>query len=137
MPVMFSIQPFIDGTKTAILTVSVPADRYIDLADTIHKIWRSVHDLKHGDQVQAVSHFGRHFTRVGTTMTIRSLETNSQINMLVTSITFVEVVQLTDQDITDLGYASRQDWINDWGDVLQKRHAWFARLIPASQDKPQ
>ncbi len=127
MPVMLSIQPLIDGRKTATLTVSVASDRY---QRDQNGLWYLVHDLQHGDGVQAVSHFGRHFTRVGTVTTIRSLETNTKIDMLITEIIFVEVARLTDQDIADLGYATRQDWALDWGDVVKKRHGWFVRLIP-------
>lgn len=137
MPVAFSVQGFLDGSKTAMLTVSVPADRYIDLADTIQHLWRPVHDLKHGDSVQAVSHFGRHFTRVGTITTIRSLETHSEVKMLITAIHFVEVAKLTDQDIADLGYSTRAAWELDWGNVLEKRTGWFVRLIPADPHSPQ
>ena len=133
MPVTFSIESFLDGSKTAMLTVSVPADRYqLDPNDQ----WLPVHNLKHGDQVQAVNHFGRHFSRVGEVTPIRSLKTNSQIAMMITAITFVSVAQLDDQTISSLGYKTREDWLNEWGDPLHQRHAWLIQVIPASDALP-
>jgi len=131
---MFSIQGFVDGTKTAMLTVSVSADRYLLKAEGE---WRPVHDLRHGDAVLAVSHFGRHFSRVGTNTNLRSLETNASVDMLITEIIFVEVTRLTEQEIHDLGYKTRTEWELDWGSVLEQRTAWLIKVLAIDQKQVQ
>jgi hypothetical protein len=134
MPVILSIQGFLDGSKSAMLTVSVPQDRYQTDPDGP---WQPVSQLTHGDNVHAVNHFGRQFSRVGTVTSIRSLETKAAVERLITSITLVEVARITPQDITDLGYKTQQDWLNDWGMALEKRWAWLIRLLPVSATTPQ
>ncbi len=50
-------------------------------------------------------------------------------------IRLVECARLTDREIGELGYNTRAAYLEEWGQTLSKRRAWFMRVIPVSQDE--
>ncbi len=123
---------FLDSkSKTAMLTVATLADHY-RVAETWYNLqgWRS---WQHGKQVDEIRHFGEYVTGRGDVLTVCPIESDDVVcRVQVTEIYMVDCARLSDAEIRELGYASRQEYTDQW----DAPRGWFMRVILAPDSPP-
>ncbi len=116
-------------TKTAMLTVATGADYYRVGADwqTLQR-WRY---WQHGKHVNEVNHYGEFTTSQGDILAVCPLESDLIVcQVQVTEIRMVDCHNLTDTEISELGYRDREDYRLHWGDLNEDApHGWFMRVM--------
>jgi hypothetical protein len=123
---------FLDGRKTALMTLAAPEDRYKRTDDSP---WRSMEACDINTSVHTVNHAGKYTTTLDGLATITSLKTGSVIYLRVIEIKLVKCADLSDSDIKDLGFESYAEYDDEWGDVFSERKMWFIRVIPTALDQ--
>jgi hypothetical protein len=97
--------------------------------------WRLRDDgFAHGRPVTAVRCVVQHsIIEEGRTIPLRSLLTREVIQVQVTGIRMVECNDLGDQEVLDLGYATREDFWHDAGWLMAGQCGWFLTATLASR----
>ncbi len=116
-------------TKTAMLTIATWADFF-----RVDAQWHALHQWrlwKHGKAVNEVSHFGEYTTRLGDILAVCPLESDEIVcRVQVTEIRMVDCDRLTDQELAELGYASREEYHSQWRDMAEdSARGWFLRVM--------
>ncbi len=110
--------------KAALLTSATKQDRY-----RIGSVWYPLSTWQHGKQVDEVNHFGRHSTAIGDIINVKSIEGESVAQVKVLAIEMAEPERLADDDFQALGYASREEYMADWGSLFGQK-TWLLRIKP-------
>jgi hypothetical protein len=123
---------FLDGRKTALLMPALSVDRYQEVPGGP---WRLRDDgFAHGRPVSAVRHaFRGYVSEEGALIPLRSLTTREVIQIQVTGIRMVEVDDLSDQEIRDLGYPTRDAFWKETGWLMAGQIGWFVSATLASR----
>lgn len=116
-------------SKTAMLTVATWADFF-----RIDEQWHALHQWrlwKHGRVVNEVSHLGEYTTRLGDILAVCPLESDDIVcRVQVTEIRMVDCDRLTDQELAELGYASREEYHRQWHEMTEdSSRGWFMRVM--------
>ncbi len=131
----------LDGSKTALLIPAIPSDHYRTSAIGLwpDDDWRARDDgFVHGRMVHTVNHYGHpadashYVTATGGFVSIRALPSRERIQAQVAEIRMVECARLSDDEMRELGYPDRAAYMADAGRTMQRRKAWFVRIIPLS-----
>lgn len=118
----------IDGTKTAILIIATAADRY---QESESSEWQPLADeTGYVPSVWKVEHFQHGTTTLGEVFPVRSLATQSVIQLQAAKIELIEAAKLTDEHLRQLGYTSRSTFEVEYGRFLGKARVWFIPVIP-------
>jgi hypothetical protein len=130
----FHAERFLDGRKTALLLPAIPRDRYQAVDGSP---WQARDDgFEHHHPVHSIHQAGRHVLTEGEVLSLRSLETGDCLSLRVLEIHSVECARLSDQDLADLGYPSRDRYDAEWGRLIQHRRAWLLRVTLVSPAEP-
>ena len=131
----------LDGSKTALLIPAIPSDHYRTSAIRLWPDgdWRARDaGFVHGRMVHTISHYGPYesktgyVTATGGFVSIRALPSRERIQVQVTEIRMVECARLSEAEMRELGYPDREAYMADAGRTMQRRKAWFVRIIPLS-----
>lgn len=121
-------------TKTAMLTVATWADIY-RIGEQWHQLqqWRT---WEHGKSVNEVSHLGEYTTMQGDELVVTPLQSDFIIcQVQVTEIRMVDCRLLTDAEIRELGYATREEYDAQWDDMTEDSpKGWFMRIMLLPHD---
>ncbi len=118
----------IDGSKTAILIIATAADRYME---TEASAWQPLADDTGAiPSVWKVEHFRHDTTTRGEVFPVRSLATQSVIQLQATNIELVEAARLTDDHLRQLGYTSHRAFDVEYGYFLDEARVWFIPIVP-------
>jgi hypothetical protein len=123
---------FLDGRKSALLLPALSVDQYQEAPGGP---WRLRDDgFAHGRPVSAVRCVVQHsLIEEGRSIPLRSLLTREVIQVQVTGIRMVECNDLGDQEVLDLGYATREDFWHDAGWLMAGQCGWFLTATLASR----
>lgn len=116
-------------SKTAMMTVATWADLFRVEEDWHHlRRWR---DWRHGRQVKEVSHFGEYTTMQGDILAVCPVESDDVVcEVQVTEIRMVNLDRLSDEEIRELGYATRDEYQAMWEETAADAdRAWFMRFL--------
>lgn len=136
----------LDGSKTALLMPAIPSDHYRDSPIGLwpDDEWHARDDsFVHGRMVHTVSHYGPYESETGYVtatsgfISIRALPSHERIQAQVTEIRMVECARLSETEMRELGYPDRAAYMADAGRTMQRRKAWFIRIIPLSSAAAQ
>jgi hypothetical protein len=121
-------------TKTAMLTVATWADVY-RIGGEWHRLlrWR---DWQHGRQVHEVSHLGEYTTGQGDVLAVCPVARDEVVcQVQVVEIRMVDCDRLTDEEIRDLGYATRQQYHAQWiEDTDSSPKGWYMSIMLVPED---
>jgi hypothetical protein len=92
--------------------------------------WLPLDALPVGNQAAVVSHYGKHTSKTGGLMTIRSLATNRTYTFEITAIRLVRANDLTVDELAALGHDDRSSFDLEFGDTLGNRRCWLLYLTP-------
>jgi hypothetical protein len=129
-----------DARRTGFLAAGTRADRYRTTPDSS---WQGIYDgWEEGKHVESVSHFGRHQTDRGDILILESLKGEVLAQVQVVDIIMVQNEALSDEHLQALGYASRQEYDQDYGRLIMSGKAWFFKVEHVSpqqiiDQKPQ
>jgi hypothetical protein len=123
---------FLDGRKTALLLPALSVDSYQEVPGGP---WRLRDDgFEHGRPGSAVRHaFHGYVSEEGALIPLRSLRTREVIQIQVTGIHMVECNDLSDQELHDLGYATRDAFWQESGWLMAGQIGWFLSATLASR----
>jgi hypothetical protein len=101
--------------------------------------WHRLHRWRlwqHGKLVNEVSHFGEYTTMQGDILAVCPLERDEVVcQVQVTEIRMVDCENLSDQELYELGYTSREEYASQWGDMNEdSSKGWFMRVMLVSED---
>jgi hypothetical protein len=125
--VMFDVEKLLTGKRCAVLGPATTGDRCRPTPDDQ---WVSINNHPVGSQAAVVSHYGRHTSKVGGLMTIRSLATNRVYTFQIVEIRLVRASELTADELAALGHDDRDSFDEEWGESLEDRRCWLQYLIP-------
>jgi len=116
-------------SKTAMLTMATWADFF-----RVDEQWHALHRWrlwKHGKTVNEVSHFGEYTTCLGDVLAVCPLESDNIVcRVQVTEIRMVDCDRLTDQELAELGYTTREEYNSQWRDMAEgSARGWFMRVM--------
>lgn len=122
--------------KTAMLTPATGSDRY-----RIGAAWHTVDQgtWVHETHVDEVTHFGRHSTAPGDVLIVKRIDETVIAHVQVLDILMANTSELAAPDLAELGYASRSEFDQDWGEVVAGR-VWLlhiAHLTPRAHANQQ
>jgi hypothetical protein len=123
-------------TKTAMMTVATWADYYRIGEDWYNlQHWRQ---WQHGKRVNEVSHLGEYTTMQGDVLVVCPVESEDVVcQVQVTEIRMVDCRALTEKEVRELGYISRQDYDEQWKDMnADSPKGWFMRIMIIPEGKP-
>ena len=118
-------------TKTAMMTIATLADYY-----RVDDEWHHLHrwqTWKHGRQVHEVSHLGEWTTGLGDLLAVCPLASDAIVcQVQVVEIRMVDCDRLTDAEIRELGYATRQEYQAQWDeDTDGSPKGWYLSVMLA------
>lgn len=118
------------GTKTALICVVVPGDRY-----RIGNQWRQVGDYADwtpGWAVDEVKDVVKSRSHVGQVIGIRSFSGEILCHVAIEKIEMAEFKSLPDEAVQALGYPSQAAYMADLGYQLRRRRGWlkYVHLVP-------
>jgi hypothetical protein len=125
--VMFDVEKLLTGARMATLTPATTADRCRPAPEDQ---WLPLDALPVGNQAAVVSHYGKHTSKTGGLMTIRSLATNRTYTFEITAIRLVRANDLTVDELAALGHDDRSSFDLEFGDTLGNRRCWLLYLTP-------
>jgi hypothetical protein len=115
----------IQNGKRAMLIAATLQDTYRQGAMTA-----SADEWQVGRQVDEVTHFGRHSTRVGEKVAVEDDEGRRFGVVRIEGIRMVDTLNLTDEQIRTLGYATFAEF-HDREPSYVNRRAWLVSIAPA------
>jgi uncharacterized protein YqfB (UPF0267 family) len=116
-------------TKTAMMTVATWAD-YFRVGEDWHRL-QQWNQWQHGKTVNEVSHHGEYTTSQGDLLVVCPMESEDVVcQVQVTEIRMVDCHSLTDAEVHELGYATREDYNAQWQDInANAPRGWFMRVM--------
>ena len=126
------VEWFPDGRKNALLLPALSVDQYQEVPGGP---WRLRDDgYAHGKPVTAVRYAAMGCViEEGGILPLRSLVTHETVQVQVTGIRMVEVDDLGDQDLRELGYTTRDEYWKCGGWFLAGQIGWFLSATLASR----
>ncbi len=119
---------FRDGSKTAVMAPATSSDRY-----QISNTWHRVGDYsawQHNAFIKAVgTGGGRHLYHLGEVVQAQGVDDwNNPVILRIMSMKMVQCARLTEPEIISLGYATRADYMEEFGEAIEKRRAWYMTI---------
>jgi hypothetical protein len=114
---------------TLLYTSSTPTDTAL-----INDIWIPAKQYNSG-VITSFKHRRYQFS-VGEDLTIRDVEGKIVTNAMITGIDLTHTDLLSDQQFNAMGYANRDEWFSDWGELFEGR-VWLIEIQPTQQGVTQ
>lgn len=116
-------------SKTAMMTIATLADHY-----RIGEAWQPLQDWRfwaHNRPVNEVSHFGEYTTVQGDILSVCPLDSELVLcQVQVVEIRMVNCQQLTDAEVHELGYRTRHEYDEQWGEIASDApRGWYMRVM--------